>query len=87
MNGWPDKMFYRSAREAVSSRSPLPSQSETHVLPVPKVRPNPNTGEFRHTTDEDRALKGTRYTEEVQLAVDKEYSILEIYEVYEHKVT
>jgi len=38
--GRPYNMFYRSTREVVTSRAPLPSQSETHVLSVPNFRPN-----------------------------------------------
>ena len=40
-----------------------------------------------HTRDEDHALTGTWVMDEVKLAVDKGYRILEIYEVYEYQVT
>jgi len=36
-----------------------------------------------HTEDEHRALNGTWVIDEVRLAVEKGYRILEIYEVYE----
>ena len=44
-------------------------------------------GECTHTEDEDQALTGTWVIEEVGLAVEKGYRILEIYEVYEYQVT
>ena len=40
-----------------------------------------------HSRDEDRALAGTRVMDEVRLALQKGYRILEIYEVYEYQVT
>jgi len=40
-----------------------------------------------HTRDEDRALTGTWVMDEVRLAGEKGYRILEIYEVYEYQVT
>jgi len=43
--------------------------------------------EYVHTRDEDRALTGTWVMDEVRLAVEKGYRILEIYEVYEYQVT
>jgi len=39
------------------------------------------------TRDEDRALTGTWVIDDVRLAVEKGYRILEIYEVYEYQVT
>ena len=39
------------------------------------------------TEDEDRALTGTWVIDEVRLAVQKGYKILEIYEFYEYQVT
>ena len=46
-----------------------------------------NTGECHHKIDEERALTGTWVIDEVRLAVQKGYRILEIHEVYEYKVT
>jgi hypothetical protein len=46
-----------------------------------------NTGESHHKTDEERALTGTWVIDEVRLAVQKGYRILEIHEVYEYKMT
>jgi len=40
-----------------------------------------------HTEDDDRALTGTWVMDEVRLAVQKGYRILEIHEVYEYQVT
>ena len=38
-------------------------------------------------TDAERALKGTWVMDEVRLAVEKGYKVLEIFEVYEYDVT
>ena len=46
-----------------------------------------STGECTYTEDEERALTGTWVMDEVRLAVEKGYRILEIYEVYEYQVT
>jgi len=43
--------------------------------------------ECTHTKDEDHALTGTWVMDEVRLAVQKGYRILEIHEVYEYQVT
>ena len=43
-----------------------------------------NTGECCHKTDEQRDLNGTWVTDEVRLAVQKGYRILEVYELYEY---
>ena len=45
-----------------------------------------SSAECVHTRDEDRALTDTRVMDEVSLAVEKGYRILEIYEVYEYQV-
>jgi hypothetical protein len=45
------------------------------------------SGECEHTENEKRALTGTWVMDEVQLAVEKGYRILQIYEVYEYRVT
>ena len=42
--------------------------------------------ECRHTEDEEQALTGRWVLDEVRLAVEKGYWILEIYEVYEYQV-
>jgi len=46
-----------------------------------------NTGECCHTTDEESALTDTLVIEEVRLAVQKGYRILEVHELYEYNVT
>jgi len=46
-----------------------------------------STGECTHTEDVERALTGTWVIDEVRLAVEKGYRILEIYKVYEYQVT
>jgi hypothetical protein len=46
-----------------------------------------NTGECHHKTDEETAVTGIWHIDEVWLAVQKGYRILEIHEVYEYKVT
>ena len=45
------------------------------------------TGECKNTVEEEWAFTGTWVLDEVRLAVDKGYKILEIYEVYEYQVT
>jgi len=40
-----------------------------------------------HTRDENHALTGTWVLDEAMLAVEKGYSIIEIYDVYEYLVT
>jgi len=46
-----------------------------------------STGECMHTEDAERALTGTCVMDEVRLAVENGYRILENYEVYEYQVT
>ena len=46
-----------------------------------------NTGECRHKTHEERALAGIWVIDEVQVAVQKGYRNLEIYELYEYNIT
>ena len=44
-------------------------------------------GECPHSTAAERALTGTWVMDEVRLAVQKGYKVLEIFEVYEYDVT
>jgi len=46
-----------------------------------------STGDLTHTEDEEKALTGTWVMDEVRLAVEKGYRILEIDEVYEYQFT
>jgi len=46
-----------------------------------------NTDRCCHKTNEERSLTGTWVIDEVRLAVQKGYRILEIYELYEYNVT
>ena len=46
-----------------------------------------NSGECHHKTDEEWDLTGPWVIDEVRLALQKGYRILEIHEVYEYKVT
>ena len=48
---------------------------------------NSNTEECHHKTDEEMALTGTWVIDEVRLAVQKEYRIPEIHDLYEYNVT
>jgi len=43
--------------------------------------------ECPHSTNAEKALTGTRIMDEFRLAVQKEYKVLEIFEVYEYDVT
>ena len=44
-------------------------------------------GECAHDTVAERALIGTRGIDEVRLAVQKGYEVIEIFDVYEYTVT
>jgi len=46
-----------------------------------------NTGQWCHKTDEERSPTGTWVIDEVRLAMQKGYRILEIYELYEYNLT
>jgi len=84
---WPYKMFNLSNREVVSSRASLPSESETHVLSVPNMRPN---NQWSRTTSYDRkreARTGTWVVDEVRLAVQKWCKNFGFFEFYECNVT
>jgi len=43
--------------------------------------------ECHHHTDAERAIEGTWVIDEVKLALEKGYKILEIQEIYEYRVT
>jgi len=45
------------------------------------------SGECKHLRYDERALTGTWVLDEVRLAVEKVYRILDIYEVYEYQIT
>ena len=52
-----------------------------------RVFENNTTGECQHLRDAERCLEGTWLIDEVRLAVDRGYKILEIQEVYQYEVT
>ena len=45
------------------------------------------SGECKHLRDDERALTGTWVLDEVRLAVEKGYRILDMYEVYDYEIT
>jgi len=45
------------------------------------------SGECKHLGDDERALTGTWVLDEVRLAVENSYRILEIFEVYDYQIT
>jgi len=45
------------------------------------------SGECKHLRDDERALTGTWVLDEVRLAVEKGYRVLDIYDVYEYQIT
>jgi len=45
------------------------------------------SGVCEHIKDEERALTGTWVLDELRLAVEDRYKILDIYEAYEYQVT
>jgi len=80
-------MFYRSLREVVSycasfraNQNLIYSLRRTCVL-------TSNTVDCCHKTDEERALTGTWVMDEVRLAVQNGYRILQLYELHEYNVT
>jgi len=44
-------------------------------------------GECQHFSDVERAISDTWVTDEIRMAFEKGYRILEIHELYEYKVT
>jgi len=46
-----------------------------------------NFGECKHLRDDESALTGTWVLDEIRLAVEKGYRVLDIYEVYEYQIT
>ena len=76
-------MDCRSSREIVSSCAALPCQSENHVLCRTCVLTT-NTEQCCHKTDKEWDFTGTWFIDEVRLAVQKWYIVLEIHEVYEY---
>jgi len=51
------------------------------------VQERNTTIESQHLSDAERCLEGTWVIDEVRLAVDREYKILEIQDCYQHEVT
>ena len=54
---------------------------------VDRVLKQNTTGECQHFNDAERCLDGTWVIDEVRLAVNQGYKILEIQEVYQYEVT
>ena len=66
----------------------LPFRANQNLMfSLPNMCPNLKLGECHHKKDEERALTGTWVIDEVRLAMQKGYRILEIHELYEYKVT
>ena len=85
--GRPNEMQDRSAQGPLSPASTKQMRQETVILSVPNMCPRHNaTSECQHQGDAERSVEGTWVIDEVRLAVDKGYKILEISEMYEYKV-
>jgi len=74
--------------EAVSSGPSIQMQQKVHVFScVGHASLMPPREECVYTKDEERALTVTWEMDEVRLAVEKDYRLVEIYEVHEYQVT
>jgi len=63
-------------------------QQKAHVFSLCRICILTASGEeCVHTVDEERTLTGTWEMDEVRLAVEKGYRLVEIYEFYEYQVT
>jgi len=79
-------MFYRSARGCII-RSSHSDATKSSFFFLCRICVLTASGECVHTADEERALTCTCEIEEVWLAVEKGYRVVEIYEFYEYQVT
>jgi len=64
----------------------VPPERYHPVLPF-RCNNELSSEECGHTENEERALTGTWLMDEVSLAVEKGYRVLQIYEMYEYQVT
>jgi len=77
----------RATHELLSPRPTIQIQ-ETVILPCRTcVQEHNAKSECQHRNVAERCLEGTWVIDEIRLAVDKGYKILEILEVYEYRVT
>jgi hypothetical protein len=83
-----EMMKCKTAHEPLSPRPTIQIRQETVILPVSNMSPRTQRQErIQHRSDAERYLEGTWVIDEVRLAVDKGYKILEILEFYEYEVT
>ena len=80
-------MFYRSSREVYHPVLPFRANQKLMFSLCRKCVLTSNTGQCCHKKDEERFLNGTWVIDEVRLAVQNGYRILEIYEFYEYNIT
>jgi hypothetical protein len=76
----PPEGLYHPVLPFRANEKPMFSLCRTCVL-------TSNTGQCYHNAGEERALTGTWVIDEVRLAVQMGYRILEIHELYEYNVT
>ena len=80
-------MFYLSARSCII-RFFHSDGTKAHVFFLYRICILTTSGEeCVHTAEEELALTGTWEMDEVRLAVEKDYRVVGIYEVYEYRVT
>ena len=79
-------MFYRSARGCII-RSSHSDATKSSFFFLCRICVLTASGECVHTADEKRPLTGTWEMDEVRLAVEKGYRVVEIYEFYEYQFT
>ena len=85
--GGVDTVYYRTATNLYHPVLPFRCNKKLMFCLCRTCVQTSCTGECLHTEDAERALTGTWVMEEVRLAVEKGYRILEIREVYEYHVT
>jgi len=71
----------------LSPRPTLQIRQGTYSACVERVQEHNAASECQHRSDAERFVEGTWVIDEVRLAVDTRYKILEILEVYEYQVT
>jgi len=87
----PDKMFDRFTREVVLAVFLFRCNNQVklclYTTCVLTSSSFSSSEECVHTRDDDLALTGSWVMEEVRLAVEKRYRILEVYKVHKYQVT
>ena len=80
-------MYYRSTREIYHPEQPFNAYQKLMFSFCRTCVLTSNREQCCHKIDEERATTGTFVIDEVRLAVQKGYRILEIHEMYEYSIT